>query len=68
MLRLHVASTSNEVTVIIDCMRIGIKPTGSMSEPRQSNIKQRLSLNLVLRMMKCFFQLILRLHVASTSN
>ena len=36
MLRLHVASTSNETTLVGDHMKIGLLPTGIIQELRQS--------------------------------
>ena len=37
MLRLHVVSTSNEITLVSDHMKSDLLPTGIMSELRQSN-------------------------------
>ena len=56
MSRLHVAATSNEITLVGYHMKSGLLATGIMSELRRIMDYEGL------------FHLMLRLHVASTSN
>ena len=64
MLR-HVASTSNEITLVDDHMKSDLLPTGILPELRQSN---KTDIQLSLTDYEGLLHLMLRLHVASTSN